>query len=84
MRLIDADALLESILTAEMGKVYKFCFPCKEMQQAIDEQPIIEAVEVVRCCNCKWSKEHSGRLFCTNGYNARAIYPYGFCEKGKR
>lgn len=42
MRLIDADALYESILIAEMGKVYKFCFPCKEMQQAIDEQPTIE------------------------------------------
>ncbi len=42
MRLIDADALYESILTAEMGKVYRFCFPCKEMQQAIEEAPTIE------------------------------------------
>lgn len=42
MRLIDADALNGYILTAEVGKVYRFCFPCKEIQQAIDEQPTIE------------------------------------------
>ena len=55
MRLIDKDALNEKMLTAEMGKVYKFCFPCKEMQQAIDEQPtikVIYACDGKRCNAC--------------------------------
>ena len=42
MRLIDADALIEDLLYAEMGKVHKFCFPCKEILQKIDVQPTIE------------------------------------------
>ena len=44
MRLIDADALVVDIMYVEMGKAHKFCFPCKEMQQAIDEQPTIKII----------------------------------------
>lgn len=50
----------------------------------VEDASDCDVVEVVRCCNCEWSKESSGRLFCTNGYNARTVDPYGFCEKGKR
>lgn len=57
MRLIDADALNGYILTAEVGKVYRFCFPCKEIQQAIDEQPIIEERKTG---NWKWGFADNG------------------------
>ena len=42
-RLIDADALLLHLLTAESGKVYNYCYPCKEVIQAIKESPTIIA-----------------------------------------
>ena len=40
-RLIDADALQLKLLTAEPGKVYDFCYPCKEVLQAIKDSPTI-------------------------------------------
>lgn len=40
-RLIDADALLLKLLTAESGKVYDYCYPCKEVLQAIKDSPTI-------------------------------------------
>lgn len=40
-RLIDADALLLKLLTAESGKVYDYCYPCKEVIQAIKDSPTI-------------------------------------------
>jgi hypothetical protein len=44
-RLIDADALLLHLLTAESGKVYYYCYPCKEVIQAINEMPTIIPAE---------------------------------------
>jgi hypothetical protein len=49
MRLIDADALVEELMYAEMGEVHKFCFPCKEILQKIDAQPTIESPHWTPC-----------------------------------
>ena len=35
------DALQLKLLTAEPGKVYDFCYPCKEVLQAIKDSPTI-------------------------------------------
>ena len=43
MRLIDADALKEKINTAFWSEIGKL----------IDDAPTIDAVEVVRCCDCE-------------------------------
>lgn len=79
MRLIDADELN----IYDISPVYGFVV-MGVTEEDINAAPTVDAVKVVLCCNCKWSKESSGRLFCTNGYNARAVDPYGFCERGKR
>lgn len=51
MRIIDADALVEDLMYVEMGKVHKFCFPCKEILQKIDAQPTIEQPTVAYLCD---------------------------------
>ena len=49
MRLIDADKLTEEWLDAENEPVY--C--ANDVLSSIDEQPTVDAVEVVRCKNCE-------------------------------
>ena len=44
-RAIDADVLLLKLLTAESGKVYKYCYPCKEILQEIKDNPTVIPVE---------------------------------------
>lgn len=41
MRLIDADALMSNLMIEDF-KEHKFCYPCKEIMDAIKEQPTIE------------------------------------------
>lgn len=98
MRLIDADALKEYITKAyeEMKSEFKtdkyrdiaklvtesFCMD-------IDEAPTVDAVEVVRCKDCKWFKTN----YTWNGSECKVcgIEPYGsigelddFCSRGER
>ena len=58
LRLIDADALMDVIrqneyrLATKQGSIDYGMFTLG-IQQAVDEQPTIDAVEVVRCPDCK-------------------------------
>ena len=58
LRLIDADALMDVIrqheyrLATKQGSIDYGMFTLG-IQQAVDEQPTIDAVEVVRCLDCK-------------------------------
>lgn len=58
MRLIDGDALMETIrahdypLRAHFNSTDNGMFTLG-IQQAVDEQPTVDAVPVVRCCECK-------------------------------
>ena len=57
-RLIDADALMDVIrqheyrLATKQGSIDYGMFTLG-IQQAVDEQPTVDAVEVVRCKDCK-------------------------------
>ena len=60
-RLIDADTLMDTIrqheyrLATKQGSIdYGMFTP--GIQQAVDEQPTIDAVEVVRCEDCKYGE----------------------------
>ena len=56
-RLIDADALIKAwrkkhkIKEGDCGAVFT---GYSEIPRLIDEQPTVDAVEVVRCKDCKW------------------------------
>lgn len=60
MRLIDADAL-ELSICAEVQGTRKFCFPCREVFDAIKAQPTIPSAkpEIVRCKDCKYYVIHT-------------------------
>ena len=60
MRLIDADAF--EVIGGKVSEGYdvdSYLAGCKEILEMIDTSPTIEAVEVVRCRDCKYSVETS-------------------------
>ena len=64
MRLIDADALIESIV--EEAQDLR-TLSTKTVGQAISKTPTVDTVPVIRCKDCKW-------------YSANTGYHWGRCE----
>lgn len=99
MRLIDADALMDVIrqheyrLATKQGSIDYGMFTLG-IQQAVDEQPTVDAVPVVRCKDCKYYKE--SRVLAPNKFCFRLNHPteprkigynFGdddFCSYGER
>lgn len=75
MRLIDANALKEKINTtfwSEIGAI-------------IDNAPTKDAVEVVRCKDCRWYERHKAKIFencCRNNYLI-PMKPNDYCSYGE-
>ena len=78
-RLIDADALMNVIrqheyrLATKQGSTDYGMFTLG-IQQAVDEQPTVDAVEVLRCKDCKYFKtplcqieDNHDNWFCADG-----------------
>ena len=91
MRLIDADALMNVIrqheyrLATKQGSIDYGMFTLG-IQQAVDEQPTIDAVPVVRCKDCKHYEIHKPKVLenCErNGYLI-PMKPDDFCSYGER
>ena len=69
MRLIDANAFLKDILTAGIGKTI-IEYSESDIAYMIRKRPTVDAVEVVRCKDCKyWQDNNDG-------------YPHGECRWG--
>ena len=93
MRLIDADALMDVIrqheyrLATKQGSI-DYGMVTLGIQQAVDEQPTVDAVEVVRCRECKHAWIHPcGYVYChRDGRNAyeMTFNIDGFCSYGER
>lgn len=73
MRLIDADALEKCLL--EKG------FYPAIVKRAIEDAPTVDAVEVVRCKDCKYC--HNDPLLLCDCH-AEYVFPEWFCWNGKR
>lgn len=72
MRLIDAD---EARKNATIDLIAHY----------IDRLASVDAVEVVRCKDCKYSYNISGRWRCSHGICCgRAVPPGFYCAEGKR
>ena len=52
MRLVDADALTQTIMKLESWNVPDFVY------ESINNAPTVDAVRVVRCKDCKWGTPH--------------------------
>ena len=99
-RYIDADALMQ-----KLSRMIDFCEKHKvsglnalfQVGDAIMDCPTADVVEVVRCRDCKYSRERNederrylveGVLICTSGEAAdecwNPVYPSHFCSYGER
>lgn len=96
MRLIDADILadeIESMKISVSGRPATFDEAKSDVMQVIDEQKTVDAIEVVRCKDCKHYKEFRTkrnkqimRLCCRMGKNDMeySVKPDDFCSFGER
>ena len=94
-RLIDADALMDVIrqheyrLATKQGAIDYGMFTLG-IQQAVDEQPTVDAVEMVRCRDCKHYKPQKKSAHWENRANycnrvvTLKVQPYDFCSYGER
>ena len=78
MRIIDADALLRDIARYHLSD--------GKFQHWVEVQPTIDAVEVVRCKDCKWGREACGNIECNVDLNIPSEYYgyYWYCPNGER
>ena len=87
MRLIDADALKTKAIKCETFKLYDAPVFFKAVgTKEIDKAPTIDAVEVVRCQDCKYYEIHKPKVLenCErNGYII-PMKPDDFCSYGER
>ena len=89
MRLIDADALMDVIkqheyrLATKQGAIDYGMFTLG-IQQAVDEQPTVDAVPVVRCKDCKWLYDEMDDYCCRSHRGLVRICENSFCSYGER
>ena len=88
-RLIDAAALMDVIrqheyrLATRQGSIDYGMFTLG-IQQAVDEQPTVDAVPVVRCKDCKWLYDEMDDYCCRSHRGLVRICENSFCSYGER
>lgn len=82
-RVIDADAVIADLQA--MKRLYD-SITLDGMIRGLERQPSIDAVEVVRCADCKHSQAVSwaGKGFVQCLYHSHAVSENGYCYKGER
>ena len=91
MRLIDADALMDTIVHKAYSVTYYWntrdagMFLCG-IEQAVNEQPTVDAVPVIRCKDCKnsepwYADKHRCFLWSEDGID---VFDDGFCNYAER
>lgn len=77
MRLIDADALLAEYDRQHDGEPGK-------ARKLIEDAPAVDAVEVVRCKDCRHITVERGLCFCNVWEKFNGMGYEGFCNYGER
>lgn len=89
-RLISANALKELIANHIYPVADAFnnrdygMFWTGGIEKAIDDAPAVDAVEVVRCEDCKWFRFHKTAVWCENDGGLNYPQYNSFCSKGER
>lgn len=88
-RYIDANALkmdLYSIAKADYGYTADVLTGLTIAERAIDSAPTVDAVEVVRCRDCKHTTYDAeyGNRWCNRNSGCRNVKDDGFCDDGER
>ena len=94
-RLCDKDELIAAFNTSEYGnpeRAEEWTFPNKLAVQIVEDMPEVDAVEVVRCKDCKYASEFDGCedhveqvRYCTLHKDCDMlpkVWPYDFCSYG--
>ena len=87
-RLIDADAFKKSVLT-DFWEHYTQCHDTDQtslmdmIMDNLDEQPTVDAVEVVRCRDCVHGININNMIACTE-FRMVSHKPEDFCNYGER
>ena len=91
MRLIDACALQKAIRTDYFEHFTQYHDTDQDslidmVRDDIEESPTVDAVEVVRCRECKYSfyDEIFGNFWCNSHSGCRKVKDEGFCDLGER
>ena len=96
MRLIDANALKQMFDEREADDVEMYggvhiieCFPADDAREIVDQMPTVDAVEVVRCKDCKWYQiraweEGKPEYDCRKTHALLDVEPDDFCSYGER
>ena len=101
MRLIDADALIEEIVTSAKGATEHFynddgepdaMWEYDDLIKYLGTQPTIDAVEVVRCAECKWNTELENEPYPSTHFCEKLAYDIDseldglnwYCADGER
>lgn len=92
MRLIDADALDKIMgeaylsLFNEYGSFDAYAMGYESAVCAVEAAPTIDAVEVVRCKDCKHYENHRLKVFenCVRNERYIPMKPDDFCSYGER
>ncbi len=82
-RLIDANALKSEFewLKSVVNESSKD--EVMDVMQRIDNAPTVDAVEVVRCKDCKYLNSDANGLWCFRDYENN-LTPEDFCSNGER
>lgn len=88
--LISRSALLD-VITTDGFEHFSGCLSSSEitlielMRDSITEAPAVDAVQVVRCKDCKYYRTH-GQIhgMCYYGTGMRFMFNDGFCSYGER
>ena len=82
-RLIDASAMRDDWLE---NCENEYVYDTNAVLDSIDSQPTVDAVEVVRCRECKYSfyDEIFGNFWCNSHSGCRKVKDEGFCDLGER
>lgn len=90
-RLIDVDALREEHCKRCSDDIIEGCKtdPVCAFLLWVNDAPTVDAVEVVRCCECNKSGvlEHNGKMFCKEPMGCLGCVPTkpdNFCSYGER
>lgn len=90
-RLIDADAIIDFIDMDSTWDPLETCFSERDVVDMLESAPTVDAVEVVRCKDCKHWNIRKGNdptqlYFCNfnNLWSKPCRAPYDFCSYGER
>lgn len=86
-RLIDANALLDKLeRLVDLCNPRGYVFSANGIAEEIGNAPTVDAVEVVRCKDCKHYEDHKRKIYenCVRNERLIPMLPNDFCSYGER